>query len=149
MLRWFWNAARQGARVGVLAGAIVGLIAGLGGSLSENSLPALAALVADVFLLLIVMLPLMFYVSLNNADSPQQVQTLAAVAWLPAFLLSVIAFMMPVVMAPLLLGKGVTFENSADWYGQVFDQLVNWRIVLVAVVSALGFAAAAIFVRRP
>src|SRR3954462_2012318 len=123
-MRWLWNVMRQGARVGVLAGAVVGLIAGVGGSLLTGSLPALAALAGNIFLLLLLLLPLVFYVSLlNDSASAQQAQTLAAVAWLPAFLLSVVTFMTPVVMAPFLLGKGVTFGNSADWYGQVFDQL--------------------------
>src|SRR5215208_4768429 len=114
-MRWLWAALRSGARVGILAGAIVGLIAGLGGSLFTGSLLALAGLVPTVFLLLALLLPLMFYVSLLNTPIPaQQTQVLAAIEWLPAFLLSVVAFMMPVVMAPLLLGKGITFENSAD-----------------------------------
>ena len=146
---WLWIALRQGARVGVLAGAIVGLIAGVGGSLFTGSLLSLASLAATVFLLLIVFLPLMFYVSLLNNPTPnQQSQALAAVAWLPAFLLSVVAFMMPVVMAPFIFGKGVTFDNSAAWYSLVFDALGIWRLVLVAIVSALGFVVAAGSARR-
>jgi len=148
-VRWLWTALRSGARVGVLTGAIVGLIAGVGGSLFTGSLLALATLAATVFLFLAVLLPLMFYVSLLNNPTPnQQSQALAAVAWLPAYLLSVVCFMMPVVMAPFILGKGVTFDNSAVWYSQVFDALGIGRLVLVAIVSALGFIVAAAGAQR-
>ena len=149
MLGWLWAALRSGARVGVPAGAIVGLIAGVGGSLFTGSLLSLASLAATVFLLLALLLPLMFYVSLvNNSATAQQAQALAAVAWLPAYLLGVVAFMMPVVMAPFIFGKGVTFDNSAEWYSQVFDALGIGRLVLVAIVSALGFVVAAAIAQR-
>jgi hypothetical protein len=148
-MRWLWDALRAGARVGVISGVVVGLIAGVGGSLFTGSLLALAALAATVFLLLGVLLPLMFYVSLlNTPPSAQQVQAHAAVAWLSAFLLGVVSFMTPVIMVPFVLGKGVTFDNSAAWYGLVFDQLGIARIILVGVVSALGFALAAASIQR-
>src|ERR1700709_269446 len=108
-MRWLWVALRRGASVGILAGAIVGLIAGVGGSLFTGSLLALAGLGATVFLLFAVLLPLVFYVSLvNSPASAQQAQVLAAISWLPAYVFGVVAFMMPVVMAPFVLGKGVT-----------------------------------------
>lgn len=75
--------------------------------------------------------------------------TLTAVAWLSAFLTSIIAFMMPVVMAPLLMGRGVTIENSADWYNQVYTPLLGWRVVPVAIGTVIGFAVVAAVLGTP
>ncbi|MDZ4767280.1 MAG: hypothetical protein SGI73_22285 [Chloroflexota bacterium] len=144
MTRWVWFVLRAGARVGIIAGTIVGLIAGFGGSLLTSSLADNATLAATIFLLLMILLPVVFYVSLLGNPSPaKQVQVRAAIAWLPAILLGVVVFMMPIVIVPLVLNKGVTFENSSDWYAQVYDTLGIGRVLLVAVVSAVGFVLAA------
>ncbi len=141
MSPFLWSIIRSGARIGIISGALVGLIAGFAGSLLTSSLSDNVALAANVFLLLAISLPLVFYVSLvNNPITDNQTQVRAAVTWLPAVLLSVVVFMMPVVMIPFVLNKGVTFENSSNWYAQVFDGLGLVRVLLVAVISALGFA---------
>ena len=116
MTGWLVAALRSGAQAGINAGAVVGLVAGLGGSLLTSSLPALAAMAGNIFLFLLGLLPLVFYLSLlSNPILASQAQVRALIAWLPAFLLSVVVFMMPVVLVPLVFGKGVTFEMNIGY----------------------------------
>jgi hypothetical protein len=145
----WWNALTAGVRVGVAAGSIAGMIAGFWGSLFTGSPADSAALAANIFLLMAIMLPALFFVY-NAATLPpaHELQMRAAIAWLPALLLSIAVFMIPVVMIPLVLNRGVTFENSSNWYAQVFDALGLGRVLLVAVVSAVGFIAVARVVPR-
>src|SRR5262249_44026730 len=115
-----WIGIRLGAAAGIRSGAIVGLIAGLGGSLLTSFLPDMASFAANAFLLLAAPLPIAFYLFFFNSSpaGPEheslyhQRFTIALAAWLPAFFLGVVTFMVPVVVVPAVLGKGVSFSNS-------------------------------------
>ena len=151
MRHWLSLGIRLGVTAGVVSGIIVGLIAGIGGSVTTRILPDLAAFAIQAFLGLVLVLPLVycltFYGLQQDVLPHDRVRTdlyaVTAIAWLPAFLLSVITFMIPVVIIPLVLGRGVTLENSADWYAQIYTPLRDSRVLVVAIGTLIGFALAA------
>ena len=135
---------------------LIGLIAGLGGSVFTSTLPDLATFAVGVFWLLLVGLPLVYLRNLTVvgavADSAEYVHTqiipITVIAWLPAYLSAVVAFMIPVVIVPFVFNKGVSFNTSASWYDQVYTRLLNGPAVLVGIATMIGFAAVAYLLRQ-
>jgi hypothetical protein len=150
VIGWLWLGIRLGVKAGILSGLIAGLIAGLGGSLLTGSLPDLAAFAVSAFWLVLVILPLVYTLQarVGQSDGLYDHRTLVtAVAWPSAFVMSLVCFMMPVVMSPLLLGRGVTLENSADWYNQVYSPLLGGPAFLVGIATLIAFAVIARLIR--
>jgi len=154
MLAWLWLGVRLGVRVGIISGLVVGLIAAVGGSLFTNSLADLAVFSINGFWLICVISPVAYYLTFfstpaliaNRDEVHHNLYIISAGAWLPAFLIGVVTFMMPVVMMPVILGWGVTVENSAGWYDQVYT-LLEGRVVMVAIADGIGYAVAAYLLR--
>jgi hypothetical protein len=150
VIRWLWLGIRLGVSAGILSGLIVGLIAGLGGSLLTGSLPDVAAFAVSAFWLVLVILPLVYYLQTRVGQSDALYDhryLVTAAAWPPAFLMSLVSFMMPVIMSPLILGRGVTFENSANWYNQVYTPLLGGPALLVGIITLIAFAVVARLLR--
>jgi len=151
---WLWLGVRLGLRVGLISGLIVGLIAAVMGSLFTDSLTDLSAFSVNCFWLICIGLPLVYYLTFfstpaliaNRDEVHHNLYIISAGAWLPAFLIGVVTFMMPVVMMPVILGWGVTVENSAGWYDQVYT-LLEGRVVMVAIADGIGYAVAAYLLR--
>jgi hypothetical protein len=146
---------RLGFSAGLVCGLVIGLVGGLGGSIFTSTLPDLATFAIGTFWLLLLALPLLYARNLSlfetivNATNPADparrgwIGVVTAIAWLPAYLASVVAFMIPVVMAPFVLNKGVTFDNAAHWYDQVYTPLLNGPVIWVGIATIFGFAAVA------
>lgn len=156
MPRWFWFSVRLGLSTGITSGAIAGLVAGLGGSVVTNTLPELATFAAGVFWLLLPGLPLVYGRNLAllgaMVNAREQVQTriapITVIAWLPAYLSCVVAYMIPVVVVPIVLNKGVSFDTSAGWYDRVYTALLNGPVALCGIATLAGFAAVSYFSRQ-
>lgn len=141
--------ARFVMSVSSTSGVLVGLIAGVGGSFFTQTRPALADFAANAFLLLGVLLPAVFYLRLvGDSLVRERGYGGAALVWLPALFLAVVFFTIPVVMIPLILGRGVTLANSAEWYGAVYDLILGWRLLVVAVLALVGCLVAVYSLRR-
>jgi hypothetical protein len=121
---------------------VVGLVIVIAGSALTGSLFDLAPFVANGFWLVMIALPLIYlsrlsqlYIRLNpaqQAEFRQQRPLITVMTWLSAFACCLVAFMMPVVMVPLVTGQGVTLETSAEWYNQVFSALIGLRVIVIA-----------------
>lgn len=141
--------ARFVMSVSSTSGVLVGLIAGVGGSLFTDSRAALAEFAANTFLLLLVALPVVFYIRLLREAALRALgYRLAVAAWLPIMFLAFVSFMIPVVMTPIVFGRGVTLDNSADWYREVYHQILGWRLLLVAALTLVG-CGVAVYSARP
>jgi hypothetical protein len=155
MAAWLWLGVRLGIPVGIVSGFGVGLITAVGGGLFTSTLPDLALVSVNGFWGIAVASPVLFYLSffsiaalMNQRDAVHDhlhLITLGAV--LPACLIGLVTFMMPVVMMPILLGRGVTFEGVTDWYNQVYTPLVGGRGLAVGACTLLGYGLAAYLVR--
>jgi len=151
---WLWLGVRLGLRVGLISGLIVGLIAAVMGSLFTDSLTDLSAFSVNCFWLICIGLPLVYYLTFFSTPAlialrdevHDNLYVITAGAWLPAFLISIVVFMMPVVMMPLILGWGVTVKNSGNWYDQVYT-LLEGRFGVVAIITLIEYAGAAYLVR--
>lgn len=138
---------KLGLATGAVCGLLIGLLAAVVGGVLTSSLPDFASFIANTFLLLLAVMPVFFYLNvMNDPDTTQDKMfarrngvVVAALAWIPALVIGLVLFMTPVTMAPITLGKGVTFATVSDWYRQIFDQLMGWRIALVAVATLVGF----------
>jgi len=155
MLAWLGLGVRLGVRVGIVGGLIAGLIVAVAGSLLTSSLIDLAAFSVNGFMLIPVVVPLMYYRSFFSTpvlvaqyERVSQHLTLITIgAALPAFFIGVVTFMMPVVMMPVLLGRGVTVENSGAWYDQLYTPLLEGWGVVVALATVLGYGVATYLLR--
>ncbi len=156
MLRTVWFSIRLGLNAGISSGAIIGLIAGLGGSAFTKTLSDLASFAAGAFWLLLLALPLVYARNLSMvatmADATEYVRAriipITMIAWLVAYLSSVVAFMIPVVIVPLVFNKGVNLNTSVSWYDQVYSRLLAGPAVLVAIGTAIGFTAVVYLLRQ-
>jgi hypothetical protein len=155
VLRWVWFSVRLGLSTGITGGAIVGLIAGLGGSVFTSTLPDLANFAVGAFWLVLPGLPLVYRRNLAvleamvNAGELFRARTspMTMIAWLLAYVSCVVAFMIPVVIVPIVLNKGVSVDTSARWYDQVYTALLAGPVVLAGIATLFGFAAVAYFSR--
>src|SRR5262249_22979869 len=113
---------------GASSGALVGAIAAIVGSLISGSRPDLVTFVANTFLLMLLVLPLFYFLNVvanpdTVADRPLVMRNSYAVsgfAWLIGLLIGGVSFMIPVLIVPLLSNKfGMSFANSSDWFRDV------------------------------
>jgi len=154
--RWIWFSVRLGISAGITSGVIIGVVAGIGGSVFTSTLSDLATFAISAFWLLLLALPLIYgrnVAVIAGTDSAKgqlgaQITTITLIAWLPAYLSAVVAFMIPVVMVPVVLNKGVTFDNAAHWYDQVYTPILNGPVLWVGAATIIGFAAVAYVTRR-
>lgn len=138
---------RFGAAAGWAGGLFVGLVAALIGGVLTRSLPDFALFLADSSLALGIVLPVLFYRSVQAAAQnpefralvPRQadLNVIAAVGWLSALGVGIIFYMMPVTMAPILLNKGVTWAGISDWYREVWLPILSWRLPVAAILSGV------------
>ena len=151
---WLGIGVRLGLRVGILGGVIAGLVAGLGGILFIGTLPDLLVFATDVFWILVLLLPVVYWLTLlalmATSDATRTgIRThsyrLTAISWLPAYLACVVAFMIPVVIVPVVFNRGVTLNTAAHWYDQVFTQLSGGPVLWVGLATLIGFGACLLY----
>ncbi len=139
---------RFGWASGMSSGVLVGWIGAVIGSLVSGSRPDLLTFVSDAFLLMLILLPLFFYLKVMAnpaavADRPVVIRysySVSVLAWISSLVVGVVGFMIPALIGPLLLNKvGLTFANASDWFRDVEAQLLGWRGVVVALLTLVGF----------
>lgn len=154
-MAWLWLSARMGARAGLACGLMVGIpVVGVGILLTPH-LSDLALFISRAFLLLALALPIAYYFSsflyaeiLTQAQEARRLlYPISLLAWLPAFVFALVGYMMPATLLPITLGRGVSIENSGDWYAEVYTPLLQTSAPIVALVSLFGFVLAAYLLR--
>lgn len=154
-MRWTFLGIGLGIRVGMICGTGTGLLAGIGGVLFTRATPEMLHLALNLFWLLIPVLPLVHLRTLLRLDTGlaesarpglalERSRLLTAAAWLPAVVIAVVTFMIPVVMIPVVLNRGVTLETSGTWYDQVYSALLQGRVAWVAFLTLISYVLVAI-----
>ena len=132
--------------VGVTAGLIVGLIAAWAGVLLAPTLPERANFAVSVFWLLLLILPLLYawrgtvLIPALQVTAPGRIWRLllALVGWLISYAAAVVTFMIPVVVVPIILKQGVSFDTATDWYNTIYARLLGGPVGWIGLATLLG-----------
>lgn len=136
-----------GGRVGLVAGLVTGLITVLIGSVVTQTLPDLAAFVSKGFVLGGGVVPVVYgaFLILLRIETTRLGVVIAWLVAIPSYLVGV---MMPTIMTPITLNKGVSAATANVWASEVLTLLIGVRLSIVAGVALIGMFGVAWVIRR-
>lgn len=140
---------RFGIRTAWLSGIGAGIVGAVLAVFATTTRPEMAQFVAVAFLLLIaVMITRFFLIIRGVARNPDFRQALAssggaalaaATSWIIALGIGMVGYMIPVLIIPLVFGKGALIGPLDVWYRDVFALILAWPLPLTALLTLAGF----------